>query len=194
VTDYGLTTLSYFGIAMPVFLLGLFAQNIFGVWLHILPVSGTSTLGFTYDPFNAFLDRFEHLILPMLVLAVSFIAGWSRYMRASMIEVSKQDYMRTARAKGVAPVPLLIRHALRNAVIPLITVVALDFGQVAGGATITEGVFAWPGMGLLFLDSLTNRDFPVLLAMLMISAVFVIGFNLIADLLYGVMDPRIRYS
>ncbi len=194
VTDYGLTTLSYFGIAMPVFLLGLFAQNIFGVWLHILPVSGTSTLGFTFDPFNAFLDRFEHLILPMLVLAVSFIAGWSRYMRASMIEVSKQDYMRTARAKGVAPVPLLIRHALRNAVIPLITVVALDFGQVAGGATITEGVFAWPGMGLLFLDSLTNRDFPVLLAMLMISAVFVIGFNLIADLLYGVMDPRIRYS
>jgi len=194
VTDYGLTTLSYFGIAMPVFLLGLFAQNIFGVWLHILPVSGTSTLGFTFDPFNAFLDRFAHLILPMLVLAVSFIAGWSRYMRASMIEVSKQDYMRTARAKGVAPVPLLIRHALRNAVIPLITVVALDFGQVAGGATITEGVFAWPGMGLLFLDSLTNRDFPVLLAMLMISAVFVIGFNLIADLLYGVMDPRIRYS
>jgi peptide/nickel transport system permease protein len=89
---------------------------------------------------------------------------------------------------------LLIRHALRNAVIPLITVVALDFGQVAGGATITEGVFAWPGMGLLFLDSLTNRDFPVLLAMLMISATFVIAFNLIADLLYAVMDPRIRYS
>jgi peptide/nickel transport system permease protein len=193
-TDYGLTTLAYFGIAMPVFLLGLFAQNIFGVWLHILPVSGTATLGYTFDPFNAFLDRFQHLVLPMLVLAVSFIAGWSRYMRASMIEVSKQDYMRTARAKGVAPVPLLIRHALRNAVIPLITVVALDFGQVAGGATITEGVFAWPGMGLLFLDSLTNRDFPVLLAMLMISAVFVIGFNLIADLLYAVMDPRIRYS
>ena len=115
-------------------------------------------------------------------------------MRASMIEVTKQDYMRTARAKGVAPVPLLMRHALRNAVIPLITVVALDFGQVAGGAAITEGVFAWPGMGLLFLDSLTNRDFPVLLAMLMISATFVIAFNLIADLLYAVMDPRIRYS
>jgi len=136
----------------------------------------------------------QHIILPMLVLAVSFIAGWSRYMRASMIEVTKQDYMRTARAKGVAPVPLLMRHALRNAVIPLITVVALDFGQVAGGATITEGVFAWPGMGSLFLDSLTNRDYPVLLAMLMITATFVIAFNLIADLLYAVMDPRIRYS
>jgi len=194
VTDYSLTTLSYFGIAMPVFLLGLFAQDIFGVWLHLLPVSGTATLGYTFDPFNAFLDHLEHLILPMLVLAVAFIAGWSRYMRASMIEVTKQDYMRTARAKGVAPVSMLLRHALRNAVIPLITVVALDFGQVAGGATITEGVFAWPGMGLLFLDSLTNRDYPVLLAMLMISATFVIGFNLIADLLYAVMDPRIRYS
>jgi peptide/nickel transport system permease protein len=194
VTDYALTTLAYFGIAMPIFLLGLFAQDIFGVWLHVLPTSGTATLGYAFDPFNAFLDHLEHLLLPMLVLAISFIAGWSRYMRASMIEVTKQDYMRTARAKGVAPVPLLIRHALRNAVIPLITVVAIDFGQVAGGATITEGVFAWPGMGLLFIDSLTNRDFPVLLAIVMIGAVFVIAFNLVADVLYAVMDPRIRYS
>jgi len=194
ITDYSLTILAYFGIAMPVFLLGLFAQDIFGVWLHILPTSGTATLGYSFDPFNAFLDHLEHLLMPMLVLAVTFVAGWSRYMRASMIEVVKQDYMRTARAKGVAPVPLLIRHAIRNAVIPLITVVALDFGAVAGGAAITEGVFAWPGMGLLFLDSLTNRDFPVLLAMLLIGATFVITFNLIADILYAVMDPRIRYS
>lgn len=194
VTDYALTTLAYFGIAMPIFLFGLFAQDIFGVWLHILPTSGTTTLGYAFDPFNAFLDHLEHLLLPMLVLAISFIAGWSRYMRASMIEVTKQDYMRTARAKGVASVSLMIRHALRNAVIPLITIVAIDFGQVAGGATITEGVFAWPGMGLLFLDSLTNRDFPVLLAIVMIGAVFVIAFNLVADVLYAVMDPRIRYS
>jgi peptide/nickel transport system permease protein len=130
----------------------------------------------------------------MIVLAVAFIAGWSRYMRSSMIETVKQDYMRTARAKGVAPATVLFRHALRNAVIPLITVVALDFGSIAGGATITEGVFAWPGMGLLFIDSLGRRDYPVLLAMLMIGAVFVITFNLIADILYAVMDPRIRYS
>ncbi len=115
-------------------------------------------------------------------------------MRSSMIETVKQDYMRTARAKGVAPSAALFRHALRNAVIPLITVVAIDFGAVAGGATITEGVFAWPGMGLLFIDSLDRRDYPVLIAMLMISAVFVIAFNLIADILYAVMDPRIRYS
>ncbi len=193
-TDYSLTVLSYFGIAMPVFLLGLLAQDIFGVWLQWLPTSGTATLGYTLSPIDAFVDHFKHLALPMIVLAVAFIAGWSRYMRSSMIEVVKQDYMRTARAKGVGSVSLLMRHALRNAVIPLITIVALDFGSVAGGATITEGVFAWPGMGLLFIDSLDRRDYPVLLAMLMIGAVFVITFNLIADILYAVMDPRIRYS
>jgi len=194
ITDYGLTVISYFGIAMPTFLVGLFLQYIFGVWLHILPTSGTETLGYTLGPLDSFVDRFEHMILPVLTLATISIAGWSRYMRSSTIEVSKQDYMRTARAKGLAPAPLLIRHALRNAVIPLITVVAIDFGAVAGGATITEGVFAWPGMGTLFFSSLTVRDYPVLLAILMLGAFFVIMFNLLADILYAVMDPRIRYS
>jgi peptide/nickel transport system permease protein len=192
--DYILTTLSYFGIAMPAFILGLFLQDIFAVQLHWLPVSGTATLGYTFDPFNGFLDHLLHIILPMTALSVLFIAGWSRYMRSSMIDVIKQDYMRTARAKGVNPTAILIRHALRNAVIPLITVVAIDFGSIAGGATITEGIFAWPGLGSLFINSLDSRDFPVLLAMLVIGGVFVITFNLIADVLYGVMDPRIRYS
>src|SRR6266704_1967770 len=187
-------TLQLFGIAMPAFLVGLFLQYIFGVWLHVLPTSGTETLGYTLSPVDAFVDHLEHLILPMIALATLSVAGWSRYMRASTIEVVKQDYMRTARAKGVGPVALLVRHALRNAVIPLITVVALDFGAVAGGATITEGVFAWPGMGRLFFDSLQVRDYPVLLAILILGAFFVIVFNLIADILYAVMDPRIRYS
>ncbi len=194
IIDYTLTTLSYFGISMPIFLFGLFSQDIFGVYLHWLPTSGTATLGYTFDAFNGFLDHLQHLILPMMVLSITFIAGWSRYMRSSTIEVVKQDYMRTARAKGVAPVPLLVRHALRNAIIPLVTVVALDFGQVAGGAAITEGIFAWHGMGLLFIDSLDTRDYPVLLAILMIGGVFVIVFNLLADILYAVIDPRIRYS
>ena len=193
-TDYTLTTISYFGIAMPAFLLGIFLQDIFAIQLHLLPVSGTSTSGYTFDLFNTFLDRFLHLILPVLTLSILFIAGWSRYMRSSMIDVVKQDYIRTARAKGVNTSSILTRHALRNAVIPLITVVAIDFGSVAGGAVLTEGIFAWPGMGSLFLDSLDKRDFPVLLAILIISAVLVIGFNLIADILYAVMDPRIRYS
>ncbi len=193
-TDYGLTVVSYFGIAMPAFLVGLFLQYIFGVWLHVLPTSGTETLGYNLSPVDAFVDHAEHLILPMLTLATLSIAGWSRYMRSSMIEVVKQDYIRTARAKGVSTVALLARHALRNAVIPLITVVAIDFGAIAGGATITEGVFAWPGMGSLFFSSLQIRDYPVLLAILILGGFFVILFNLIADILYAVMDPRIRYS
>jgi peptide/nickel transport system permease protein len=192
--DYTVTTISYFGLAMPAFLLGLFLQDIFAVQLHWLPVSGTTTLGMTYDPFNATLDHLLHLVLPVTALSVLFVAGWSRYMRSSMIDTTKQDYMRTARAKGVSPTSSLVRHALRNAVIPLITVVAIDFGAIAGGATITEGIFAWPGMGTLFLDSLQSRDFPVLLAILLLSGFFVVLFNLIADVLYGVMDPRIRYS
>lgn len=194
-TDYGLTILAYAGIAMPVFLLGLLVDDVFGVALKWFPTSGTSSVSVTFNnPFSAFVDHLWYLVLPMTVLAIAFIAGWSRYLRSSMIETVKQDYMRTARAKGVGPVALLFRHALRNALIPLITVVALDFGSVAGGAAITEGVFAWHGMGLLFLDSLGRRDYPVLIAMLMIGAVFVIVFNLLADILYGVMDPRIRYS
>ncbi|GAC1423686.1 MAG: oligopeptide ABC transporter permease AppB [Ktedonobacteraceae bacterium] len=194
ITDYVLTSVSYFGIAMPAFLLGIFLQDIFAVQLHILPVSGTSTSGMSFDPFNSFLDGFLHIILPMLTLSILFVAGWSRYMRSSMIEVVKQDYIRTARAKGVNTTSILLGHALRNAVIPLITVVAIDFGSVAGGAVLTEGIFAWPGMGSLFLGSLDSRDFPVLLAVLVLSAILVISFNLIADILYAVMDPRIRYS
>jgi len=194
ITYYVVTTISYFGLSMPIFLFGLLAQDIFGVQLHLLPTSGTNTPGYVFDPFNAFLDHFLHLLMPMMVLSITFIAGWSRYMRSSMLDVIKQDYMRTARAKGVSTFQTLFRHALRNAIIPLITVVALDFGAVAGGATITEGIFNWPGMGLLFIESLESRDYPVLMAMLVLGAVFVIAFNLIADILYAVMDPRIRYS
>jgi peptide/nickel transport system permease protein len=192
--DYIITTLAYIGISLPIFLLGLLMQNFFGATLGWLPTSGTATLGYSFSPFNAFLDHLMHLTMPVLVLALTFTARWSRYLRTSLIDVKRQDYIRTGKAKGVGPGRLLLRHALRNAVIPLITVVAIDFGSVAGGATITEGVFAWPGMGKLFLDSLDRRDYPVLMATLLLSALFVIFFNLVADILYGVMDPRIRYS
>lgn len=193
-TDYVLTTVSYFGISMPVFLFALFGQYIFGVALHWLPTSGTNTVGYNLDPFDAFIDALQHLLLPMMVLSILFIAAWSRYLRSTMIDVVKQDYMRTARAKGVSSLGVLVRHAMRNALIPLVTVVALDFGGIAGGAVITETIFSWPGMGQLFYSSLQARDYPVLLAMLTLSAFFVIAFNLIADILYGVLDPRIRYS
>jgi peptide/nickel transport system permease protein len=194
IADYLLTTLSYFGISMPIFLLGVLAQDVFAIQLHMLPVSGTSTLGYVFDPFNAFFDHFLHLLLPMSVLSLAFIAGWSRYMRSSMLDVIKQDYVRTARAKGVSYPRMLFRHALRNAVIPLITVVALDFGTVVGGTTITESIFNWHGVGSLFIESLESNDYPVLMAMLLLGAVLVIGSNLVADILYAVVDPRIRYS
>ncbi|MBA2396954.1 MAG: ABC transporter permease [Ktedonobacteraceae bacterium] len=193
-TDYVVTSLSYFGLSMPIFFFALIVQEIFGVKLHILPTSGVATAGVTYDAFNAAWDNFNHLLLPMFVLATGFIAAWSRYLRSSMIEVKKQDYVRTAQAKGVGTIAVLMRHALRNALIPLVTAVAIDFGAIAGGAAITETVFAWPGVGRLFLDSLESRDYPILLSMLVLSAVCVIAANLIADILYAVIDPRIRYS
>ncbi len=193
-TDYIVTSISYFGLSMPVFFFALIVQEVFGVKLHILPTSGVATAGVAFDAFNGAWDNINHLLLPMFVLATGFIAEWSRYLRSSMIEVKKQDYIRTAQAKGVSTVAVLMRHALRNALIPLVTVVAIDFGAIAGGAAITETVFAWPGVGRLFLDSLDARDYPVLLAMLVIAAVAVVTANLIADILYAVIDPRIRYS
>lgn len=194
-TDYTATVLAYFGISMPIFFFGLMLQIIFGDTLHLLPTSGIATPNAPdFTPLENFQDRVVHLILPALVLSLLFIAGWSRYLRSSMLDVVKQDYIRTARAKGLSGRVVFFRHALRNALIPLLTQVAIDFGAVAGGAAITETVFAWPGVGKFFLDSLTHRDYPVLMAMLLISTASVLLFNLLADALYSVVDPRIRYS
>ncbi len=195
ITDYSTTILAYFGISMPIFWFGLILQEIFGVQLGWLPtsfISSPDTTGFT--TLDNFVDRVDHLILPMVCLSLLFIAGWSRYLRSSMLDVVKQDYIRTARAKGLSSRLVFFRHALRNALIPLVTQVAIDFGGIAGGAAITETVFGWPGMGSFFIQSLQARDFPVLLAMLLLSAATVIAFNLLADVLYAVIDPRIRYS
>lgn len=194
IVDYTITFLSYFGISMPIFFFAIIMQEIFAAQLHWLPDFGRSSDAVFSSPFDYFLDYLLHLILPMIVLSLAFMAGWSRYMRASMLDVKRQDYMRTARSKGLGPVTVLVRHGLRNALIPVLTVVALDFGAIAGGAAVTETIFAWPGLGSFFIQSLTGRDYPVLMAMLLMSAVVVILFNLLADVLYGVLDPRIRYS
>jgi peptide/nickel transport system permease protein len=203
-TDYLLTTFSYFGISMPIFWFGLILQQIFGVVLLPFfyntygwrwPIFGRvapDTSGFST---SQLLGSYAiHLVLPTLVLSLLFIAQWSRYLRSSMLDTVKQDYIRTARAKGLSSRSVFFRHALRNALIPFVTVVAIDFGGIASGAVITETVFAWPGIGLLFLDALDDRNYPVLLALLLIGATSVIFFNLVADVLYGVIDPRIRYS
>jgi peptide/nickel transport system permease protein len=193
--DYLITVFAYFGISMPVFFLAEVVQILFGVQLQLLPVFGRS------DPeldgvtgIDAFLDLAKHLVLPAFVLSLLFIAAWSRYLRAGMLDVLKQDYIRTAKAKGLSSRVVFFRHALRNALIPLITVVALAFGGIFGGAFVTESIFAWPGLGLRFLNAINGRDYPVLLALLMLASTGVVVFNLVADILYGVVDPRIRYS
>ena len=194
-TDYVLTMLSYVGISLPVFWFALIVQQIFGVDLKMLPIFGQqspNTTGFTFFDFIA--DYAVHLVLPAFVLSILFIAGWTRYLRSSMLDTVKQDYIRTARSKGLSSTRIFFRHALRNALIPFITVVAIDFGGIASGALITETIFAWPGIGYLFYDALSDLDYPVMLALLLFAAVGVITFNLIADILYAVVDPRIRYS
>ena len=188
--DYLLTLISYLGISMPVFWLAEILLLAFAVQRPWFPTGGNATVGVP----ASFWDAVHHLVLPVIVLTLFFVAGWSRYLRAGMLEVLHQDYLRTARAKGLTRARVVLKHALRNALIPLVTVVALDVGSIFGGAVVTEQVFGWPGLGLLFFDSLGARDYPVLMAMLVLSAAAVVVFNLLADLLYGLIDPRIRYS
>jgi len=139
-------------------------------------------------------DRIKHLILPVATGALAWIAWYSRFLRSSMLDVIHQDYLRTARAKGLNERTVIYRHALRNALIPLVTVLALDLPYLIGGAVFVETIFSWPGMGRLYYQSALQRDYPVLLAILMIGAAAIILSNLLADLLYVYMDPRIRYN
>jgi peptide/nickel transport system permease protein len=143
---------------------------------------------------ESFLDYVHHLIAPSFVLALVTIATWSRYMRASMLEVISQDYIRTARAKGVREARILIHHAFRNALLPMITIAGLEIPTLLSGALVTETVFTWPGMGRLFLDSIGYRDYPVVMGLVMFSATLVLLANLLADLLYMVADPRTRIT
>ncbi|WP_244495060.1 ABC transporter permease, partial [Bosea sp. Root483D1] len=140
---------------------------------------------------GSFLNQVHHLIGPCIVLALVSTAVWSRYMRSSMLDVVNQDYIRTARAKGVPERQILMRHALRNALLPMITITGLHVPTLLSGALVTETVFTWPGMGRLFLDSISYRDYPVVMGILMFTAVLVLLGSLLADLLYGVADPRI---
>lgn len=197
--DYISAGLAFFGLSLPTFWFALMVQLVFGVyltrWLGLsLPIfftTGMRTPG--SQGFDA-VDLLRHMALPVLVLAVQIIAVYSRYMRASMLEVLQSDYLRTARAKGLRERRVLVRHAMRNALIPLTTQVALDIGGIAGGLIVTETIFAWPGMGRLFIDSFGQGDYLVVLPWVMITVWFVIIFNLVADIMYAVLDPRIRYA
>jgi peptide/nickel transport system permease protein len=199
VFDYVSTSTAFVGLSIPTFWFGLILQIVVGIymvhWFHLshplLANAGVETPGTT--GFHL-VDRLRHLGLPVIVLAVQLVAVYSRYMRASMLEVLNSDYLRTARAKGLPELRVIVRHGVRNALIPLTTQAAIDIGALAGGLIVTEQIFQWPGMGLLFLQSFRAGDFAVILPWMMVVVSSVIVFNLIADILYAVLDPRIRYA
>jgi peptide/nickel transport system permease protein len=174
-------------LSIPTFWFGLVIIYVFSVGLGWLPAGNRYTVG---D--GSFLNRIHHLIGPCIVLALVSTAVWSRYMRSSMLDVINQDYIRTARAKGLSERYILVRHALRNALLPMITITGLQVPTLLSGALVTETVFTWPGMGRLFLDSISYRDYPTIMGILMLTAVMVLLGSLIADVLYGVADPRIE--
>lgn len=199
VSDFTFTGLSFLGISIPPFWFGLMAQLVLGFYLMQWlgaeePLFYTTGIHSPGDASFRLLDYARHAALPTLTLSIQLIASWGRYERGSMLEVMGADYMRTARAKGLSELRVVLRHGLRNALIPFVTVVALDVGLLFGGLIITEQIFSWPGMGSLLLGALSVGDYPVVLAALMVTAGFVVLFNLIADVLYGVLDPRIRYD
>jgi peptide/nickel transport system permease protein len=196
--DYTATTLSFIGFATPVFWLALMLQvlvvNIYLKWnIRVFYTSGLSSPD-AGSGFSFLIDRIQHLALPVITLSVLSIAAYSRYMRASMLEVLNSDYVRTARAKGLLERRVVMKHAFRNALIPLVTVVALDFGALFAGAIVTETIFTLDGMGFYFINALEASDPYPVMAWLMVVATMVVTFNLIADILYGVLDPRIRYD
>jgi len=204
-TDYVVTTATFFGTAMPVFWLGTVLILLFSFkfkeWgLPYLPPGSVSAIRDYSLPLfgkivaGSWLDQGLRLILPTITLSLLFMAGWSRYARSSMLEVLRQDYVRTARAKGLRERLVVMKHALRNALIPLVTVVTLQLTFLFGGAIITETIFNWHGMGLLFIESLNQSDWPVALTYLLILAALTVLANLLADVMYTIVDPRIRAS
>lgn len=199
--DYVLTFLSFVAFSAPVFWIGVMALYLFAVWLPqvtggaiALPPGGLGSLDPSAGFWPYWLDRLKYLIMPLSILMLREIASTLRYMRASFLEVVNQDFVRTARAKGLPNSTVLFKHALRNSLIPIVTILGLSIPGLFGGAVITERVFSWPGMGNALLDSLISKDFNVAMLCLMMLAFLTVFFQLITDLLYAVVDPRIRYS
>lgn len=178
--DYLVTTSALFGMSMPVFWLGLMLMVVFSIILKWLPAGGTGS--------------WQHVILPSITLAAFVVAFIARMTRSTMLETLSQDYTTTARSKGLKERVVVIKHALKNAMIPIITVVGLQFGLLLGGAVLTETVFAWPGLGRLIVDSILARDYPVIQGAILIFGLLYILVNLVVDLIYALVDPRIRYD
>ena len=202
-TDYTITIFSFGGLAMPVFWQAIVFILLFAVWAPWaqfpglgwlkFPAGGMMTPGISAGLPSIF-DRLHHLVLPTLVLGTHGVASWARYTRSSMLEVIRQDYVRTARAKGNPERVVINKHAMRNALIPIITLVAVSIPGILNGAVLTETVFSWPGMGLLLFQAVLGHDHAVAMAVLLFLALMTITFNLLADIAYAVVDPRIRYD
>jgi peptide/nickel transport system permease protein len=195
--DYIITTLTFIGQSIPIYWFGLVLILVFYVWLQNPVTGGPIFPGggmYSLDQQDNLLDRLWHMVLPVTMLSLTWVAWYSRFLRASMLEVIHSDYVRTARSKGMGERAVRYRHALKNAAIPLVTLMALDLPALFGGALFTEMVFSWPGMGRLFWDAARARDYPVLLAVVLINSFLIVLFNLIADLGYGFLDPRVRYG
>lgn len=208
IVDYMSMFVSLLGVSMPIFWLGLMLIVLFSVKLHLLPVSGRISIGM--EPVHitglymldslisgnmvAFKDSFKHLILPAVALASYSTAIIARMTRSTMLEIIKQDYIRTARAKGLFEKAVILKHALRNALIPVTTVIGLQLGSLLGGAVLTETVFSWPGVGSYTIDAILKSDYPVVQGTVMILATVFVLVNLAVDLLYAYLDPRIKYS
>lgn len=203
--DYFVTTLAFFGSSMPTFFFGLLMILLFSIipkglgWFYLPPGSSEAVRNYLVPGLGTVeagstLDRFLHLLMPAAVLAMVSVSGYSRYVRASMLDVLRQDYVRTARAKGLVERVVIIKHALRNALIPFVTIAVFTIPQLFGGAIITESIFSWPGMGRLYILALGDYDYPVAMALLLITAVLTVLATLLQDVLYTIVDPRIRFS
>jgi peptide/nickel transport system permease protein len=193
--DKATTIFVFLGFAMPTFWLALLCMNLFGVHLGWLPISGLQSMDyFQLSVGGKILDRARHLIMPVLVGAFGGLAGFSRYMRSNMLEVIRQDYIRTARAKGLSERTVIYKHALRNALLPVVTILGLSVPSLIGGGVIFETIFAIPGMGQLFYGSVMSRDYPVIMGILVIGAALTLLGNLLADISYALVDPRIRVA
>jgi peptide/nickel transport system permease protein len=191
--DHSVTTLSFIGYSMPIFWLALMLMYLFGVNFKRWGLPYLPTVGM-FDPTvgRTPLEIARHMVLPVATIAIISIAGYSRYVRSSMLEVLSQDYVRTARAKGQREGRVVFHHALRNALLPFVTLIGLDMPALLAGAVVTETIFAWPGMGRLFIDHMSRSDYPVLMGILMLISVAVVVFQLLTDMTYAVLDPRIR--
>jgi len=189
------TVFVFIGFSVPTFWLALLLMILFGIRLNLLPISGIKSLYLANPTFwNRLLDYARHLVLPVFVSAFGGLAGLSRYTRSNMLEVIRQDYIRTARAKGLSERTVIYKHALRNALMPVVTILGLSVPGLIGGSVIFETIFSIPGMGQLFYGSVMARDYPVIMGILFIGAILTLLGNFLADISYAIVDPRISYQ